>query len=311
MSNDVAVFSAADLALLARGEGPLKTLHPPVRLAIFGDPVDHSASPPMQNAALKARGLEAQYVRIRVTAEELPDALRNLAPAGFLGVSLTIPHKQTSLLLKDEISREAQLMGAINTVKVAEGKLHGYNTDGPGLSAAIQEEFGIPLKDLRILILGGTGGAGRAITVQCAIEGCPSITIANRNSGKGASLATEIHESLGKEVTSIPLEAEDLRTALSCVDLIINATPLGMKAGDPSPLPHLSGGLLSPHHLVYDTVYSGGETALLRQAREVGARSANGFSMLLHQGVLQNALWFGGPAPVEKMRAALEELTSK
>jgi shikimate dehydrogenase len=308
MSNDVAVFSAADLALLARGEGPLKTLHPSVRLAIFGDPVAHSASPPMQNAALKARGIEAQYVRIRVTAEELPDALRNLAPAGFLGVSLTIPHKQISLPLMDEISRESQLMGAINTVKVAEGKLHGYNTDGPGLSAAIREEFGIPLKDLRVLILGGAGGAGRAITVQCSLEGCPSITIANRNPAKGKSLATEIHQSLGKEVSSISLEAEDLRTSLSCVDLIINATPLGMKADDPSPLPHLSGGLLSPHHLVYDTVYSGGETALLRQAREAGARCAGGGSMLLHQGLLQNALWFGEPAPLDAMRAALSAL---
>jgi shikimate dehydrogenase len=159
-----------------------------------------------------------------------------------------------------------------------------------------------------VLILGGAGGAGRAITVQCAIEGCPSIAISNRNPAKGASLAAEIRESLGKEVISIPLEAEDLRSSLSSVDLIINATPLGMKAGDPSPLPPLSEGLLSPHHLVYDTVYSGGETALLRQAREVGARSANGFSMLLHQGVLQNALWFGEPAPIEKMRAALASL---
>jgi len=305
MSNNAAVFSAADLALLARGEGPLKTLQPPVRLAIFGDPVAHSASPSMQNAALKVRGLEAQYVRIRVTPEELPDALRNLAPAGFVGVSLTIPHKQSSLPLMDEISREAHLMGAINTVKVVEGKLHGYNTDGPGLSAAIREEFGIPLKDLRVLILGGAGGAGRAITVQCALEGCPSITIANRNPAKGQSVASEIHQSLGKEVSSLSLEAENLRTSLSSVDLIINATPLGMKSGDPSPLPHQSGGLLSPHHLVYDTVYSGGETALLWQARGMGARCASGFSMLLHQGVLQNALWFAEPAPVETMRATL------
>jgi len=307
MIKDAAVFSAADLALLARGEGPLKTLHPPARLAIFGDPVAHSASPPMQNAALTARGIDAQYVRIRVTAEELPVALKNLAPAGFLGASLTIPHKQTSLPLMDEISREARLMGAINTVKVVEGKLQGDNTDGPGLSAAIHEEFGIPLRDLRVLILGGAGGAGRAITVQCALEGCHAITIANRNSAKGEFLATEIRESLGTEVASIALDPEDLRTTLSAIDLIINATPLGMKADDPSPLPE---GLLSSHHLVYDTVYGGGETALLKQARLACAHSANGFSMLLHQGVLQNTLWFGEPAPLETMRTALAALRS-
>lgn len=305
MSKDAEVFSAADLALLARGEGPLKTLHPPARLAIFGDPVAHSASPQMQNAALKSRGLEAQYVRILITPEELPAALSNLSTTGFLGVSLTIPHKQAALPLMNEVTREARIMGAINTVVLHDEKLLGHNTDGPGLSGAIREEFGIPLRDLRVLILGGAGGAGRAITVQCAIEGCPSITIANRNPAKGESLATEIHQSLGKEVTSIPLEAEDLRTALSSVDLIINATPLGMKTGDSSPL---SEGLLSSHHLIYDTVYSGGETALLRQSIEVGARCANGFSMLLHQGVLQNALWFGETAPLETMREALSAL---
>lgn len=305
MSRDAEVFSAADLALLARGEGPLKTLHPPARLAIFGDPVAHSASPQMQNAALKSRGLEAQYVRILITPEELPAALSNLSTTGFLGVSLTIPHKQAALPLMNEVTREARIMGAINTVVLHDENLLGHNTDGPGLSAAIREEFGIPLRDLRVLILGGAGGAGRAITVQCAIEGCPSITIANRNPAKGESLATEIHQSLGKEVTSIPLEAEDLRTALSSVDLIINATPLGMKTGDSSPL---SERLLSSHHLIYDTVYSGGETALLRQSIEVGARCANGFSMLLHQGVLQNALWIGETAPLETMREALSAL---
>lgn len=308
MSKDAEVFSADDLALLSRGEGPLKTLHPPARLAIFGDPVAHSASPQMQNAALKARGLEAQYVRILVTPEELPIALVNLSTTGFLGVSLTLPHKQAALPLMNEITREARIMGAINTIVLHNGKLLGHNTDGPGLSAAIHEEFGIPLRDLRVLILGGAGGAGRAITVQCALEGCPSITIANRNSEKGASLASEIQESLGKEVTSISLDLEDLRPTLSSVDLIINATPLGMKSDDPSPLENLPEGLLNSPHLVYDTVYSGGETALLKQAGELGIQGANGFSMLLHQGVLQNALWFGEPAPLETMREALSVL---
>ena len=308
MSMDPEVYHARDLA----GGGEIfRRLNPPARIAVFGDPVAHSASPPMHNAALRERNLDLQYVRIRVTPEELPDALRNLASADFLGASLTIPHKQTALPIMDHVSREARLMGAINTVKVVEGKLHGFNTDGPGLSAAILEKFCIPLRDLRVLILGGAGGAGRAITVQCAIEGCPSITVANRNPAKGESLASEIHQSLGKEVSSISLECEDLRTALSSVNLIINATPLGMKADDASPLPHLAEGLLTSKHLVYDTVYSGGETALLKQARSAGARSASGFSMLLHQGALQNALWFGEQAPIEKMRAALKELTSR
>ena len=299
------IFAASDLA---DGGKVFRELDPPARLAVFGDPVAHSASPPMHNAALKARGLELQYVRIRVTPEELPQALRNLTSAGFLGASLTIPHKQAALSLMDHISPEADLMGAINTVAVRDRKLHGYNTDGPGLSAAIHEEFGIPLKELRVLILGGAGGAGRAITVQCALEGCPDITVANRKKDKGDALASEIMTARGVKVDSIALStlsSEALQSAVANSDLIINATPLGMKADDPSPLPD---GLLTAKHLVYDTVYSGGETTLLKQAKQAGAKAANGFSMLLHQGALQNALWFGAPAPLETMREALQSL---
>ena len=302
------VFRATDLALLAQGRGPLKDLHPPARLAVFGDPVAHSASPPMHNAALKAHGRDLQYVRIRVTPEELSEALKNLSAAGFLGASLTIPHKQAALVLMDEVSRESRLMGAVNTVKVIGEKLHGYNTDGPGLSAAIREEFDMPLKELRVLILGGAGGAGRAITVQCALEGCPAITVANRNPGKGDHLATEIREALGGTIHSIPIATEELAIALRSSDLVINATPLGMTRDDPSPLADIPDGLLTPKHLIYDTVYSGGETVLLKQARIAGARGAGGFSMLLHQGALQNGLWFGESVPVSTMRDALTSL---
>ena len=299
------VFTAADLA--GGGEIFLK-LNPPARLAVFGDPVAHSASPPMHNAALRELNHALQYVRIRITPEELADALRNLASADFIGASLTIPHKQAALPLMDEVSREARLIGAINTVAVRDEKLCGFNTDGPGLAAAISEEFGIPLKELSVLILGGAGGAGRAITVQCALEGCPSITIANRNPAKGDQLAAEIRESIGKQVASVSLDPKDLYSAIPSVDLVINATPLGMEADDSSPLSNLSEGLLTSNHLVYDTVYSGGETALLKQARLADARCAGGFSMLLHQGALQNALWFGAPAPLETMRTALAAL---
>ncbi|MFZ0616959.1 MAG: shikimate dehydrogenase [Chthoniobacterales bacterium] len=301
------VFTASDLA---DGGKVFRELDPPARLAVFGDPVAHSASPPMHNAALKARGLELQYVRIRITPEELPQALRNLTTAGFLGASLTIPHKQAALPILNEVSLESRLMGAVNTVQVVDGKLLGHNTDGPGLSAAIREEFGMPLKELRVLILGGAGGAGRAITVQCALEGCPAITVANRKTEKGDALASEIMTARGVKVDSIALStlsSEALQSAVANSDLIINATPLGMKANDPSPLPD---GLLTAKHLVYDTVYSGGETAMLKQAKMVGAKGAGGLSMLLHQGALQNSLWFGEPAPVETMRKALADLRS-
>jgi shikimate dehydrogenase len=307
MNDGAAVFRTTDLALLALGQGPLKNLEPPARLAIFGDPVAHSASPPMHNAALQARGLDLQYIRIRVTAEGLPGALENLAPAGFLGVSLTIPHKQAALPLMDEVTREASIIGAVNTVVIRDGKLHGHNTDGPGLAAAIHEEFSTGIRDKNVMILGGAGGAGRAIAVQCLVEGGLPV-IANRNRTKGDLLKDLIDREWNDYagvLKSIDMGQQTLAYAVESSEIIINATPLGMKAGDPSPLPE---GLLSPHHLVYDTVYSGGETALLKQTREAGARCADGFSMLLHQGVLQHELWFGKPAPIEAMRSALMQI---
>jgi shikimate dehydrogenase len=139
------------------------------------------------------------------------------------------------------------------------------------------------------------------------LEGCPGITVANRNPEKGDALASEIMTARGVKVNSVALSTlsfEVLQSAVAESDLIINATPLGMKADDPSPLPD---GLLTAKHLVYDTVYSGGETALLKQAKLARSRCANGFSMLLHQGVLQNALWLGEHAPVETMRTSLSD----
>ena len=310
MSETPEVYAAKDLT---DGGKVFRKLNPPARLAVFGDPVAHSASPPMHNAALQASGRNLQYVRLRVTAEELPTALRNLAPAGFLGASLTIPHKQAALPHMVEVSREARLMGAINTVAVRDGKLHGFNTDGPGFVAAFYEEFSTGLRDKNILILGGAGGAGRAIAVQCLAEGGIPM-IANRNQSKGDLLKALIDrewDDYADILKSIDMSQETLAYAVKSSEVIINATPLGMKADDPSPLPDLPEGILNSHHLVYDTVYSGGETALLKQAHRVGARSANGFSMLLHQGALQNELWFGAPAPLETMRSALTALTAK
>lgn len=276
----------------------------PARLSVFGDPVAHSKSPQMHNAALKKQRKHLQYVRIQVAADQLEGALRNLEPAGFLGTNLTIPHKQAALEFMDEITPESRLMGAINTVALREGKLHGYNTDGPGFSAAVNECFVVELSTLRVLILGGGGGAGRAITVQCALAGCPTIFVANRTLEKAQLLSEEIEENLEKSITPIRLSPAALENSASCADLIVNATSLGMKEADPSPLPD---GILTKDHLVYDTVYSGGTTALSRQAQAAGARYANGLSMLIHQGALAYEIWFDEPAPLETMHAALEE----
>jgi shikimate dehydrogenase len=132
----------------------------PLRLAVFGDPVAHSASPPMHNAALEKCGIEARYTRLHIRADELAEAFQLLPGAGFIGVNCTIPHKAAALPLMHEVDSHARRIGVVNTVLIEGGRLLGYNTDGPGLVRAVRGEFGVDLRDLRVLVLGAGGGAG-------------------------------------------------------------------------------------------------------------------------------------------------------
>lgn len=291
--------------------GKLGTLTPPARLAVFGDPVAHSKSPVFHNAALKAAGLDAQYVKILVRPDELPAALRALPQAGFLGTNVTIPHKTGALATVDEADDYARRSGAVNTVVVENDRLLGFNTDGPGLLRAIREEFSVDLRDLRVLLLGAGGGAGRAIAVQCAMEGCERLVLVNRTVDKACQLTAELTPFFRNDrlvgpverLLAIPHEENALREQLAHTDIVINATSVGMKRSDP---PLLSAGLLTANLMVYDTVYAAGKSRLLEDAEAAGARTANGLSMLLHQGALSFEIWFNRPAPLEVMRAALK-----
>src|SRR3954469_12126386 len=169
---------------LQRWEETTAGAKPPLRLAVFGDPVAHSASPPMHNAALEACGIEARYTRLHILPEELRTALRMLPKQGFLGVNLTIPHKEPALGLMTRLDEHARRVGVVNTVLVEGEELIGFNTDGPGLARAVRAEFGVDLRDLRIVVLGAGGGAGRAVAMQCAIEQCERLTLVNRTVAK-------------------------------------------------------------------------------------------------------------------------------
>lgn len=301
------IYNASDLR---NPSGPLSQLTPPARLAVFGDPVAHSKSPAFHNAALQSAGIDAQYVPIHVRPEELTEALRNLPKAGFLGTNVTIPHKGATLEAMDEVDDYARLAGAVNTVVVDGERLVGFNTDGPGLVRAIREEFYVDLRDLRVLLLGAGGGAGRAIAVQCARENCERLVLVNRTVEKAVQLAKELAPYFRGErlvgpverIQAIPHDEAHLREQLAYTDIVINATSVGMQRTSPALIPP---GLLTPNLLVYDTVYSSGKTRLVEDAESVGARAANGLSMLLHQGALSFEIWFGRPAPLEVMRQAL------
>ena len=299
------VYTAGDLR-----DWPAATvgIDPPLRLAVFGDPVAHSVSPPMQNAALAARRIDARYTRVHVRPAELAGTLARLARAGFLGVNLTIPHKTAALPLLDAVDAHAARLGAVNTVRVeADGSLRGFNTDGPGFVRAVRAEFGVELHGLRVLILGAAGGAGRALTTQCVLEGCRRVVLVNRTFEKARDLAVELtNGSSGgdDELETVPWERAASRSLLAGIDLVVNASSVGLREGDVSPLPVA---VIPPEVRVFDTVYraSGEPTPLVAAAREAGANAVGGLSLLLHQGALSFEHWFGGVAPLDAMQQAL------
>ena len=282
----------------------------PIRLGVFGDPVAHSLSPQMQNAALCAFEINMQYARFHIRPNELRAALGFVRELDFVGINLTVPHKIAGLTQIDMADESASRCVAVNTVRLHDEKLFGSNTDAEGFSRAIRSEFSIDLRDLRVMILGAGGGTGHAIAWQCALENCERLVLVNRTLAKTSALLDRLRpfftepRVLGPvaRLEAVPWDEAALRAQLADIDLIVNATPVGMNPSDPAPIPAR---LLAPHHIVFDCVYRPSKTALLRAADEAGARGANGLSLLLHQGALSFSIWFNREAPIEAMRAAI------
>lgn len=302
-------FTLDDLRARADGLGPMPS---EVRLAVLGSPVAHSLSPPMQNAGLEALDKETRYAKIECPPEHLPEAVSLARRAGFAGLNLTIPHKFAALELCTEVDAPARLLGAVNTLLFDGEHITGFNTDGPGLVRAIREAFGMDLRDLRIMVIGAGGGAGSAAALQCALEKCPRLVLANRTVTKAHDVAKKAEQLLLSDrlegpddrLTVIPLEAGPLREQLARTDLVINATSIGMKRSDQ---PLVPAPLLTPDLMVYDMIYRPPVTRLLEEARAAGARIANGLPMLLHQGALSLEIWTNRPAPLDAMRAVLDK----
>lgn len=284
-------------------------IDPPIRVGVLGDPVKHSLSPSMQNAALQECGIAAQYAAFEITTAQLAEAIRLIHELEFTGVNVTIPHKINAAALVDRLDEPAGKIGAINTIKVNGSELAGFNTDAEGFGSAIRESFGLDVHDLRILLL-GAGGAGRAIAFHSAWARCERLVIVNRDLEKGKQLAQELGGVLAgsrapgavARVAVIPWEEEAIRAQLPEIDLVVNATSIGLQLRDASPIPARS---LAPHLMVFDTVYIPGKTALIRAAEQAGARATDGRSMLLYQGAAAFELWFDRSAPIEPMRKML------
>lgn len=276
----------------------------PARLAVIGYPVKHSASPQMHQPALDAAGLGISYVRVEIEPGQIKRDLDHLKSAGFLGVNCTVPHKFEALDYCDELTDDARLLGAVNTIHFTERGSIGHNTDGPGFINAIADSFGKRLGDLKVLIVGAGGGAGKAIATQCAREGSPKIVLVNRSVDKIDSIRAELiplHPG-DADILSLPLNAPNLVATAQDCELIINATSLGLKNEDPSPL---SADVFREGHLVYDSIYSPPRTQLLKDAEAAGAHIDNGFSLLLHQGALSFKMWTDRQPDLQVMKNGL------
>jgi len=308
--NEQSTTDRYTLADLERWSEIARDIDPPIRLGVFGDPVAHSLSPQMQNAALRAFEINMQYARFHIRANELRSALRFVRELDFVGINLTVPHKIAGLIHLDVADESASRCGAINTVCLHDKKLVGSNTDAEGFSRAVRSEFSIDLRDLRVMILGAGGGTGHAIAWQCALENCERLVLVNRTLAKTSAIVERLRPFFAEprvlgpvaRLEAVRWDEATVRAQLADIDLIVNATPMGMNSSDPAPIPAR---LLAPHHIVFDCVYRPSKTALLRAADEAGARGANGLSMLLHQGALSFSVWFNREAPIEAMRSAI------
>jgi shikimate dehydrogenase len=308
--NEQSTTDRYTLADLERWSEVAGEIDPPIRLGVFGDPVAHSLSPQMQNAALQAFEINMQYARFHIRANELRSALRFMRELDFVGINLTVPHKIAGLTQIDLADEPACRCGAVNTVCLHDKKLNGSNTDAEGFSRAVRSEFSIDLRDLRVMILGAGGGTGHAIAWQCALENCERLVLVNRTPAKTSAIVEQLRPFFAEprvlgpvaRLEAVRWDEATVRAQLADIDLIVNATPLGMNPSDPAPIPAR---LLAPHHIVFDCVYRPSKTALLRAADEAGARGTNGLSMLLHQGALSFSLWFNREAPIDAMRSAI------
>lgn len=269
---------------------------------IIGWPVAHSLSPPMHNAAFKALGLDFAYVPFPVAPERLAAGVAGLAALGVAGFSVTIPHKVAILPLLDRVTPEAELIGAVNTVQVEEGRLTGYNTDGIGLLSALSSKLGFLPEGRNVLVL-GAGGAARSAVASLGLARAGRVEVANRSPEAGRALAEAMRERLPwTAFASQPIDRVADRGYLASFDLVVNTTSVGM-AGDG--FAGLDLAALKPGACVYDMVYAPPVTPFLAQAEALGVPWANGLGMLAAQGEAAFRIWTGVAPPEGCMERAL------
>ncbi|MGB3493074.1 MAG: shikimate dehydrogenase [Elainellaceae cyanobacterium] len=272
-------------------------------LGVIGDPVSHSLSPVMHNAAIAHLGVDYVYLPLPVKADQLHTALEGFAAIGLRGFNITIPHKQHIMPLLTEISEAAQAIGAVNTVWHTEAGWSGTNTDVDGFKAplaALDRDW----SSTPALVL-GNGGAARAVVVACAQLGVPSIQVVGRSLDKLVAFKQSWENSFVEPLMTVH-HWDALEQLLPSARLIVNTTPVGMAHdASASPLSPDLTALMSPEAIAYDLIYTPRPTRFLKEAAEQGAIAIDGLEMLVQQGAAALKIWLRQDVPVDIMRDSL------
>ena len=274
----------------------------PARLAVIGHPVAHSASPQMHQPALDAAEINARYIRLDIEPGQVGLAFERMRSLGFIGCNVTVPHK-IEAMEHCKVDPNAIALGAVNTIRFDVDTNRGFNTDGPGFALAIQDDFKLPFESFMVAIIGAGGGAGQAIATQACLSGVKKLVLVNRTLKKINPLVHRLRL-MTHDTEIIELSLDDTELAAQCLscDLIVNTSSLGLKPQDPS---ILLAECFKQSHRVYDTIYQPPITPFLTIATEIGCQTANGFSMLIHQGALAFQHWFPGTDPLPVMKRAI------
>jgi len=288
--------------------------------AVYGHPIKHSASPAMQNAGIAKLDLNWRYLAFEVHPDNLRAAIAGAQAMKFIGLNLTVPHKVLAMDIVDVVEEGAKQYGAVNTVRfevrapsgewrplaqleggeVSETRSQGFNTDAEGFALSLREEFpNLTLAGASVVLI-GTGGAGRTVALRMAQAGARAMSLIDVDASRVEQLVREL--SAGFPATRVKIGYPDKTER---ADLLVNATPLGLKSGDRLPLEE-NRWPVGNAGFVYDLIYQPAETALLKAAKAAGCRTANGIGMLLYQGAKALEIWSGQTAPVDVMRRALE-----
>ena len=267
-------------------------------VGIIGDPVKHSRSPQMHNAAFNHLNLNMVYIPFHVRAELLGEAIKGMKALGIVGLNVTVPHKIEVMKYLDEISPAAGIIGAVNTIYVHDNRLIGDNTDGHGFVRALLDDEGITIAGKNVVIL-GSGGSARAIGYALLKKGVNRLIFCNRTASKAEEMAVSF-QTQGVFVAGMGII--DSMAEIIHADILVNTTSVGMKQDEPL---LIDPAWIRKGQIVCDIIYSPPQTMLLQEAEKRGARVINGLGMLVYQGALSFEIWTGCLAPVEIMREAV------